>query len=144
MPAPPVYLDECVDQPLAEALRQRGFTVVTARDAGVLAEQDQSQIDYATSSGLVILSYNRVDFARWHRIYTRQNRPHGGIILLPQAPPLSRRVLRAAMMLDWMATMDYQSRLFKWGDLQQQLIRGYRLPGAVYTEADAREALAWT
>lgn len=29
-PAPPVYLDECVDRPVIEAFRQRGLDVLTA------------------------------------------------------------------------------------------------------------------
>jgi len=36
VPAPPVYLDECVDQPLAEAMRARGYDVSTAREAARL------------------------------------------------------------------------------------------------------------
>jgi hypothetical protein len=28
MPAPPVYLDECIDRPVAVALRHRGFDFV--------------------------------------------------------------------------------------------------------------------
>lgn len=34
MPAPRVYLDECVDRPVSEALRARGFDVLTAIEAG--------------------------------------------------------------------------------------------------------------
>jgi hypothetical protein len=40
MRAPPAYLDECIDAPFAEALRKRGFTVLTAREAGTLGEAD--------------------------------------------------------------------------------------------------------
>jgi hypothetical protein len=144
MPAPPAYLDECVDQPFAEALRKRGFSVVTAREAGTLAEPDESQLAYATRADIVILSYNRVDFVRWHRIFTRQKRQHSGIITLPQEPPLARRVLRAAMMLDWIAEKDYRSKLFQWGELQQALLHGYRLPGGKYTDAEVRQVLGWT
>jgi hypothetical protein len=93
--------------------------------------------------GLVLLSYNRVDFIRWHRTLVRQGREHGGIILLPQEPPLARRVLRGAMMLDWIADRDHRSKLFRWGDLQQELQRGYRLPGDNYGEDEVRQALGW-
>jgi hypothetical protein len=141
MPAPPVYLDECVDRPFAEALRQRGFTIVTAREAGMLGAADDAHLSYATQMDLVTLSYNRVDFVRWHRAWMRQKRAHGGIIVLPQEPPLVRRVLRAAMMLDWIADRDYRSKLFKWGDLQQEFARGYRLPAGGYTEEEVRQAL---
>src|SRR5687767_8192623 len=99
MPAPPAYLDECVDQPCVVGLRQRGFDVVTAREAGTLTDPDDSQLAFATRLGRVLVSYNRLHFLRWHRVFEDQQRPHGGIVLVPQSPPLSRRVLRAAMLL---------------------------------------------
>lgn len=143
MPAPPAYLDECVDEPLAEALRKRGFDILTALEAGNLAEPDHNQLAYATQVGRVIISYNRAHFLRLHRAAQAQDQPHAGIILLPQLPPLSRRVVRASMMLDWLAGRDHHFRLFSWGDLQQDLLRGYRIPVGTYTEADARHALGW-
>jgi hypothetical protein len=143
MPAPPVYLDECIDRPCAEGLRRRGFDLLTTRDAGVLSSGDERQLAHATRLGRVLLSYNRVHFLRWHRVFEEQGRPHGGIVILPQSPPLSRRVLRAAMLLDWIADQDFHSRVFTWGTLQQELIRGHRLTGERYTEADVRHALGW-
>jgi hypothetical protein len=52
MPAPPVYLDEGIDRPVAEALLQRGFDVLTALDAGRGEEPDDAQLEHATSLGL--------------------------------------------------------------------------------------------
>src|SRR5919201_5281171 len=125
MPAPPAYLDECVYRPVVEALRKRGFDVVTALEAGRGEEADDSQLAYATSLGRVLLTYNRADFRRLHTDHLRIGREHGGIVIVPQAPPVSRRALRIAMMLDWLATLvDRRSRLFQWNDLHQQLIRG--------------------
>ena len=52
---------------------------------------------------------------------------------------LQRLVVRAASMLDWIATFpDYRFRLFQWGHFQDLLDRGLRLPG--YSEADLRLA----
>ena len=141
MAAPAVYLDECVDQPLADALRERGFTVLTAREAANLALTDERQLEDATRLGMVTLSYNRLHFIRLHAAFTQQSRAHGGIVLLPQGPPLSRRVLRAAMMLDWIADKEPQSQLFTWGILQQELLRGHRFGGATYSEDDVQVAL---
>jgi hypothetical protein len=33
-------------------------------------------------------------------------------MVLPQQPPVARRVLRTAMMLEWVGGVDYRSRLF--------------------------------
>ncbi len=143
MPAPPVYLDECVDRPMAAGLRRRGFDVLTALEAGRAEDPDDDQLSYATSVGRVLFSYNRTDFRRLHAAYLRSGRQHGGIILIPQVPPVDRRELRAAMLLDWLGTLDeYQSRLFQWNDLQQHLVSGYRLPG--YTEAEVALVVGWS
>jgi hypothetical protein len=140
MPAPPVYSDECVDRPVVEALRQRGFDVLTALEAGRGEDPDDAQLAHATSLGRVLLSYNRTHFRRLHATCLRAEHQHGGILLIPQAAPVSRRQVRAAMLLDWLGTLDeYRSRLFQWNDLQQRLLGGFRLLG--YTEEDVREAV---
>ena len=101
---------------------------------------DEAQLRYASSREWVIISYDYFDYERRHAEAVRQERPHGGIILLPGHGPLERKVIRAAMMLDWLGTLpDYRLQLFKWGDLQSLLTRGFRLPG--YPQADVRLAL---
>jgi len=140
MAAPPVYLDECVDRLVVEGLRQRGFDVLTALEAGRGEDPDDAQLTYATGLDRVLLSYNRTDFRRLHATYLRLGRAHGGIILIPQAPPVGRRQVRSAMLLDWLGTLDdYRSRLFQWNDLQQRLLGGLRLPG--YTESEVGDAI---
>lgn len=142
MPAPPVYLDECVDVALGEALRVRGFTVALVRDHGPLAASDEAQITYATDRGWAILSHNARHFQRWHSVFAEQGRPHGGIVLIPDTGPLSRLAIRAALMLDWIGLLgDHRSRLFKWGQLQLLLTQGYRLPGLSYGDRDVQHAL---
>jgi hypothetical protein len=142
VPAPHAYLDECVDVALAQTLRHRGFSVTLARDHGPVAASDEQQLAYATGRGWTILSHNARHFQRWHRTFLEQGRPHGGIILIPDTGPLSRLTIRAAMMLDWVGVQGhYESRLFKWGQLQLLLTQGYRLPGSVYSEDDVRHGL---
>src|SRR4051794_2076274 len=98
MATAPVYLDECVDRLIAEALRQRGFDVLMALEAGRGEDPDEVQLAYATSLDRVLLSYNRTDFRRLHAVYLNTGRQHGGIVLLPQVPPVGRRQVRAAML----------------------------------------------
>ena len=140
MPAPPVYLDECVDRPVVVALRQRGFDVLTALEAGRGEEPDEAQLVHATSLGRVLFSYNRGHFRRLHATYLRAGHRHGGILLIPQAAPVRRRQLRAALLLAWLGTLDeYRSRLYQWNDLQQRLLSGFRISG--YTEEEVEEAV---
>ncbi len=137
MPARGVYLDECVDVALADALRQRGFVAVTTRQAGMLGARDDEQLAHATASGLMMLSHNQGHFRRLHRQFRQHGRAHEGIVLLPHTTPVALLILRVTMMLDWIATLDeYRNRLFTWGTLQDLLDRGYRVPG--YTEEDIR------
>ena len=130
MPAPPIYLDESVDYSLAEALRQRGFSVFTVQDEGSSGDSDPEQLAYATERDWRLLSHNSRDFRRLHANYQRHQRPHSGISLLPQRSLMALLTLRAAMMLDWLQSLpDYRSQLFTWGQLQSLLERGQRLRG---------------
>jgi hypothetical protein len=134
------YADEDVDRPLVEALRRRGFDVLTAAEAGMLGQGDDTQLVYAASLNRIIVSYNRADFRTWHARFVHTGRSHAGIVLLPQDSPLERRVVRAALLLDWIADLgDRAPALANWNDLQQALHSGYRVPG--YVEAETLIAL---
>ena len=135
-----VYLDECVDQRLSPALSALGHTVETARTSLMLRATDVQQLEFATAHSLIVITHNRRYFRRLHRQFQIQDRPHAGIIDIPESGPLPRLTLRAAMMLDWVATQgDPRSRLFSWGTLQELLEHGLRLSG--YTERDVQLAL---
>lgn len=142
MSKPPVYLDECVDNHLTEALRVRGFVVASAVDLGLRQIDDDVHLDFATARGWLCLSHNRRDFEFHHRRYGAQGGHHSGILILPQTSPLPQLIIRAAMMLDWVAELpDPHNQLFLWGRFQSLLIGGHRVPG--YTEAEVRLALGW-
>lgn len=142
MPVPDVYTDEDVARSVVEALRTRGFVVLSTLESGLPGAHDDVQLLHATKLGCVLLSHNRRHFVRQHAAFVRRGRPHGGVILIPQDTVVERLVVRAAMMIDWLGSgAVYQSRLHQWNELQQQLIHGLRLPG--YTEAEVRLALGW-
>ncbi len=135
MPRPDIYFDECVNWYLAVRLRQRGFSVTTARDARMAGKTDAEQLAYATHIDALLVSYDSLDYRRLHRISTA----HSGIVLIGNVR-LDRQEVRTAMLIDWAATFpDHRSRLFRWHELQQRLIAGLRLPG--YSEEDVRMAL---
>jgi hypothetical protein len=140
MAAPAVYADECIDRFIVEGLRERGVDVLTALEAGRGEDPDDAQLAYATHVDRVILTYNRLDFRRLHASQMRTGREHSGIVIIPQAPPVHRRQLRAALMIDWLGMLDeYRSRLFQWNDLQLRLLGGLRLDG--YSEDAINEAV---
>ena len=135
MARPLVYLDECVHILLAARLRRRGFAVFTAHERGMTGASDAEQLAYATQHDALILTH---DIRHYRSLHFRV-RIHGGIGLLPDAS-LALQELRAAMLLDWIASLpEHRSQLFRWHDLQQRLIQGFRLPN--YREDDMRVAL---
>lgn len=81
----PLYLDEdSMDRDLVTALQARGVDVITAADAGMLGRSDADHLDYATSQGRVLFSFNRGDFYRLHTTYLTEGKSHTGIILASQ------------------------------------------------------------
>lgn len=90
------YLDEHIQTSLAEALRQRGVDVLTTQEAGNIALDDYEQLNFAHKKRMVLLSYNKRDFARIHYEYMKTNEHHSGIVLSDQLPvgQILKRLMR--------------------------------------------------
>jgi predicted nuclease of predicted toxin-antitoxin system len=142
MPAPAALLDEDVRPKLVATLSERGFDVVSVHRVGPRNVDDALVLERAIALGRVLITHNTDDFRAVHSAFLREGRAHTGVLCLPQRGSLSRRTLRAAMMLDWISAQPHESRFVVWGQLQQLLERGFRLPG--YGEDEVREALGWT
>jgi Domain of unknown function (DUF5615) len=63
---PLVYADEDIDWPLIEALRARGFDVLTVQIMRSYGEDDPAQLERAAAIGRVLLTFNRRHFRRYH------------------------------------------------------------------------------
>jgi predicted nuclease of predicted toxin-antitoxin system len=85
-----LYLDEDVHPDLADALRRKGFDCQCAAEVGMLAKSDEEQLDYATSQGRCLLSFNVADFAVLARQRSDAGRGHAGIVVTNQ---VSRQAL---------------------------------------------------
>ncbi len=80
-----LYMDEdSMDQALVHALRARGVDVTTALNEGMIERDDTEHLDYATTQGRVLYTFNVGDFNRLHKGYLTQGKSHAGIILAPQ------------------------------------------------------------
>jgi len=139
MPPLSALLDEDARPGLVSALTARGFDVVSVHVVGPRSAADTKVLDRAIELDRVLITHNADDFKMVHADFIRQGRAHPGIVCIPQRGSLIRRTLRAAMMLDWTANQPRASRLFVWGQLQQMLEQGFRLPG--YNEDEVRQAL---
>ena len=69
---------------LDRALRARGIDVITALDAGVIGRTDEQQLEYATTQGRALYSFNVAHFYRLHTAYVTQGKSHAGIVLARQ------------------------------------------------------------
>ena len=140
MPAASLYLDECVDRGLVDVLRARGLLVTAARDEGMAGATDEEQLAYASLRERIIITRNAADFRRLHRLQLAHGGEHAGIIIIPQNTPFRVLELRAALMASWISTLtQVRAELFRWGQLQELLERGYRVPG--YSDAEVRLVL---
>lgn len=80
-----LYVDEdAMDYDLVQAPRTRGVDVVTALEVGMIEQEDEENLDYATAQGRVLYSFNVGDFYRMHTVYLTEGKSHAGIILARQ------------------------------------------------------------
>lgn len=98
MPEPiKLYLDEdTISRALVSALRSRNVNVLTAKEADHIQVSDRDHLEYATSLGRTVFTFNTRDFANLHREYMSENRHHAGIIVSDQLQVgvLIRRLLK--------------------------------------------------
>ncbi len=73
-----------MDKALVNALKARGVDVITAGDAGMIGCSDEDHLDFATSVGRVLYTFNRGDFYQLHTKYLAEGKFHVGIILAKQ------------------------------------------------------------
>ena len=80
-----LYLDENTRSfGLYTALQNKGVDVTTVLEAGLMGRSDEEQLEWATTQGRAVCSFNRRDFFRLHTEYLTQGRTHAGIILSQQ------------------------------------------------------------
>ena len=90
-----LYLDEDVSALIATLVRARAYNVLTTQEAGRVASSDASQLEFATSQQMAILTHNRDDFLELARQYTSAGKHHCGIIIAIRRSPydITRRLL---------------------------------------------------
>ena len=113
-----LFLNEDVHTKLGKALRQRGFDVITTFEAGMSGSPDEEQLAFAASQGRAILTFNRGDYARFHKRYAEHGWQHCGIIVSEQYPigELLRRMLNLLMSLSVQDMRNRLEYLSQWGE----------------------------
>ena len=80
------FTDEDVYGAVAIGLRRSGFDAVSTPEAGRLTQSDDSQLQWATSQGRVVVTFNVAHFADLHTRWLQAGRHHSGIIVSFNAP----------------------------------------------------------
>jgi hypothetical protein len=116
MSQPRFFTDEDSYGVTAVALRRAGFDAVSTPEAGRLRKSDESQLEWASQEGRVLVTFNVGHFADRHADWLRQGRHHAGIVVSSQRPigDLLRRLLHLAGTLDAEAMRDRLEFLSDW------------------------------
>ena len=80
-----LYFDEdTMRHALVVALRARGVDALTTLEAGMIERSDEENLEFATSQGCVLYSFNVAHFYRLHTAWLVGGRSHAGLILCQQ------------------------------------------------------------
>ena len=78
-----LYIDEdAMARGLVTGLRARGVDVETVLDAGLIGKDDETQLEYSSSHGRVLYSFNVGHFCELHRQRLAASRSRAGIIVV--------------------------------------------------------------
>jgi len=89
----PLYCDESIWIPVADGLRERGWTIKTAREEGMLGEPDREQLAYALENDWILVTFDD-DFLS---LVEGEGLNHAGLLYVRQA---GRRIGDVVKILD--------------------------------------------
>lgn len=106
-----LYFDEDVSRDIVENLRQRGFDVLSARDASQLHLDDDEQLAFAVAQGRTLVTHNRHDFELRHQRYLSAGQPHQGIIIAKRRASDAAVVHKLLTLLDTVTADEMRNQL---------------------------------
>jgi hypothetical protein len=106
-----LYFDEDVSSGIVENLRQRGFEVLSSRDADRLHLDDDAQLAFASADRRALVSHNRHHFETLHSQYLAEGRQHYGIILVKRRPSDLAVVIRLLALLNSVTSEEMVNQL---------------------------------
>ena len=76
-----LYCDEDVSVNIVNNLRERGFNVLCACEAGTLRRDDKAQMAFAVAQKRIMVTHNRQDSEYLCRRYLTENKIHYGLVI---------------------------------------------------------------
>jgi hypothetical protein len=80
------FTDEDVYGAIAAALRRAKIDACSTPEVGRRGQSDESQLEWASAEGRVLVAFNVAHFADLHATWLRQGRHHAGIVVSSQRP----------------------------------------------------------
>ncbi len=110
-----LYIDADITRRLARALRERGYDVLSAHEAGNADASDDEQMVFAANQGRALLTCNAGDFTAIFEDYWYTDREHSGVIVSEQLE-LGEMIRRVTRLLD---TVDADDMRNNWKNLAE-------------------------
>jgi len=116
-----LYFDDDIEiVVVCEELKQRGFDVIRASEAGMRGKPDFEHLAFAVQQERAIVTGNRGDFLRLHAEYLTQGRSHCGMVIVIQQQlsfgELLKRFHRLLSTRSAEQMRDWVEFLSDWGD----------------------------
>ncbi len=110
------FTDEDVYGAVSLALRKSGYDTMSAPESGRRGESDESQLEWASNGGRVLVTFNVAHFAQLHAVWLGDGKHHAGIVASTQRPVrlVLRRLLHLAASRDAEAMCDQLEFLSDW------------------------------
>jgi len=81
------YLNENIPLRLVDLLSKEKIYALHTIEAGNQGATDEFQLEFATNNGLILVTHNRKDFRKLHKIWLNKGKFHNGIIVMNHAEP---------------------------------------------------------
>jgi hypothetical protein len=110
------FTDEDVYGTIVVALRRARIDARSTPEVGRRGQSDESQLEWASTEGRVLVTFNVAHFAELHLTWLKQGRRHAGIVVSSQRAigDMVRRLLHLSAELDAEAMRDRLEFLGSW------------------------------
>ena len=110
------FTDEDLYGAIAAALRRAKVDVCSTPEVGRRGHSDESQLEWASAQGRVLVTFNVAHFTELHATWLRQGRRHAGIVVSSQRPigDVVRRLMHLSTELDAESMCDHLQFLGDW------------------------------